>query len=127
MDNVEHIYAAADPDYTNYEIVVSFSDIEAPAEVNPDQFYGMAWTVGKKPEADDILSYDLNADGIVNDLDIIFALNNLANRDSSSKSYAIGDINSDGEIDARDLGELLDQTKNNRRADWRVRQENKTQ
>jgi len=127
MDNVEHIYAAADPDYTNYEIVVSFSDIEASAEVNPDQFYGMAWTVGKKPEADDILSYDLNADGIVNDLDIIFALNNLANRDSSSKSYAIGDINSDGEIDARDLGELLDQTKNNRRADWRVRQENKTQ
>lgn len=125
VDNVEHIYAAADPNYTNYEVVVSFSDIDAQPEVNPEQLYGLAWTVSEKQETDDILSYDLNADGIVNELDIILALNSLANRDKSPNSYLIGDVNSDGEIDARDLGELLNQTKSNRRADWRVEQENK--
>ena len=125
VDNVEHIYVTADPNYTNYEVVVSFSDIDAEAEANPDQFYGLAWTISEKQETDDILSYDLNADGIVNELDIIFALNNLANRDKSPNTYLIGDINSDGEIDARDLGELLNQTKSKRRADWHVNQENK--
>jgi hypothetical protein len=125
VDNIEHIYADADPNYTNYEVVVSFSDIEAEAETNPDQLYGLAWTVGKKLVTDNIFSYDLNADGVVNDLDIIFALNNLANSDESSDGYLMGDLNSDGEIDARDLGKLLNQTKNNRRADWHVEQKNK--
>ncbi len=123
VDNVEHIHADAHPAYTHYEVIVSFSDIDAEVEANPDQLYGMAWTVGRKQETDNIFSYDLNADGIVNDLDIIFALNNLASSDKSSDTYLMGDLNSDGEINARDLGELLNQTKNNRRADWHVERE----
>jgi len=125
VDNVEHIYANADPNYTNYEVVVSFSDIESEVEVNPDQLYGLAWAVGEKQNSDDILAYDLNADGIVNELDIVLALNSLANSEKSPNSYIIGDRNSDGEIDAKDLGELLNQTKSNRRADWHVEEKNK--
>ena len=127
VDNVEHIHAAADPNYTDYEIFVSFSNIDQQQQPKANQLYGLAWTVSEKQETDSILWYDLNADGIVNDLDIIFALNSLANREDSPNGYLIGDINSDGEIDARDLGELLDQTKNNRRADWRIKQENKAE
>lgn len=125
VDNVEHICKAADPNYTNYEVVVSFSDIESEIESNPDQTYGLAWAVGQRQNGDSILSYDLNADGVVNELDIILALNNLTNSDKSPNSYIIGDLNSDGEIDAKDLAELLKQTKDNRRADWHVEQENK--
>ena len=61
--------------------------------------------------------------GIVNELDIIEALNDLANSDKSQSGYLLGDINPDGAIDAKDLGELLNQTKNNRRAEWHVQQE----
>ena len=88
-----------------------------------DQLYALAWTVSEKQETDNILWYDLNADGIVNELDIIEALNDLANSDKSQNGYLLGDINPDGAIDAKDLGELLNQTKNNRQADWRVRRE----
>jgi hypothetical protein len=125
VDNVEHIYAAADPNYINYEVVVSFSDIDGEIETNPDQLYGLAWAVGEQHNSDDILAYDLNADGIVNELDIILALDNVTNSDKSPNSYIIGDLNSDGEIDAEDLAELLNQTKSNRRADWHVKQKNK--
>lgn len=125
VDNVEHIYAQADPNYTNYEVVVSFSDIDGETEANPDQLYGLAWNIGEKQNSDNILTYDLNADGIVNETDIILALNNLTDSDKSPESYIIGDVNSDGEIDAKDLGELLNQTKSNRRADWRVERKNK--
>lgn len=125
VDNVEHIYAAADPNYTNYEVVVSFSDIDGQVEANPDQLYGLAWTVGQQQNSDDILSYDLNADGIVNELDIVLALNSLTNSEKSPNNYIIGDLNSDGEIDAKDLGELLNQTKSNRRAEWHAEKKNK--
>ncbi|MHC4579868.1 MAG: S8 family serine peptidase [Planctomycetota bacterium] len=122
VDNVEHIHAAADPNYTDYEIFVSFSDIDQ-QQPKANQLYAVAWTVNGKQETDNIFWYDLNADGIVNELDIIEALNNLANRDESQNGYLLGDINPDGAIDAKDLGELLNQTKNNRRADWRVQRE----
>ena len=125
VDNVEHIFKAADPNYIHYEVVVSFSDIDGEIETNPDQLYGLAWAVGERQNSDNILSYDLNADGIVNELDIILALNSLTNSEKSPNNYIIGDRNSDGEIDAKDLGELLNQTKSNRRADWRVEQKNK--
>jgi len=125
VDNVEHIHAAADPKYTDYEIFVSFSNIDQ-QQPKANQLYGLAWTVGEKQETDNILWYDLNADGIVNDLDIIEALNNLSNSDKLQNGYLLGDINPDGAIDAKDLGELLNQTKNNRRADWHVQRENKS-
>ncbi|MBL7185677.1 MAG: S8 family serine peptidase [Phycisphaerae bacterium] len=126
VDNVEHIHVAADPNYTDYEIFVSFSSIDQQQEPKANQLYALAWTVSEKQETDNILWYDLNADGIVNDLDIIEALNNLSNSDKLPNSYLLGDINPDGAIDAKDLGELLNQTKNNRRADWHVQQENKS-
>jgi hypothetical protein len=127
VDNVEHIHAAVDPNYTDYEIFVSFSDMDRQTEPKANQIYGLSWTVSEKQETDNILWYDLNADGIVNDLDIIEALNNLSSSDKSQNGYLLGDINPDGAIDANDLGELLNQTKNNRRADWHIEQEDKTE
>ena len=127
VDNVEHIHAPVDPNHTDYEIFVSFSDIDQQREPQANQRYGLAWTVSEEQETDSIFLYDLNADGIVNNLDIIAALNNLSNSDKSQNSYLIGPINPDGAIDGKDLGEFLNQTKNNRRADWHVQQENKSE
>lgn len=127
VDNVEHIHVEADPNYTDYEIFVSFSNIDGQTDPKTNQLFGLAWTIGEKQEADNILWYDLNADGIVNDLDIIAALDNLSNSDKLQNSYLLGDINPDGTIDAKDLGELLNQTKNNRRADWHVQQESNSE
>jgi hypothetical protein len=111
VDNVEHIHIAADAGYTNYRIIVSFSDIDNPKEPALSQRYGIAWNV-QKQEADNIFSYDINADGVVNQADLLIILNNL----KSSDGYLIGDINPDGVIDARDLETILGNL--NQQAGW---------
>ena len=111
VDNVEHIHIDADAGYTNYKIIVSFSDIDNPKEPALSQRYGIAWNVQKK-ETDNIFWYDINADGVVNQADFLIILDNL----KSSDGYLIGDINSDGVIDAHDLGTILD--KRNPQSDW---------
>jgi hypothetical protein len=121
VDNVEHIYFAAKADYTNYKIIVSFSNIENPKEPALSQRYGIAWNVQTKQEIDDIFWYDMNADGIVNEADFLIMLNNST---KSPDSYLIGDIKKpNGVIDANDLGAILDNQ--NRQADWLIKQENK--
>ncbi|MHC4143580.1 MAG: S8 family serine peptidase [Planctomycetota bacterium] len=125
VDNVEHIYVAADAAYANYEIIVSFSGTDEKTEPDRGERYGLAWTVGDKPEADNIFLYDLNADGIVNEDDLVIALNNLLNSGNSPDTYLIGDIKPDGAIDAADLARILDQIQINRRADWHTEQEEK--
>ena len=116
VDNVEHIHSAADTGYTNYKIIISFSNIEDSKEPALSQRYGIAWNVRKKQETDNIFWYDINADGIVNEADFLIMLNNLLNSTKSPDSYFIGDINPNGVIDVYDLGAVLD--KHNRQADW---------
>lgn len=106
-DNLEHIYYQADANFTEYEIIVSYSrdhDINQPAISPP---YGLAWNVAPKPARDDALWLDLNADGSVNDLDVAVLLDNILAGIDTPDRYLFGDINSDGIIDVNDLQILL--------------------
>lgn len=122
-DNIEHIYAKADANFTNYELIVTFSNIDDPNQTPADQRYGLSWNVSKQ-DNDNILLYDLNADGIVNDLDLTAIVDNLlAGLKSSETSpvqnrgaYLLGDINADGSIDEKDF-EIILQHKDDI-ADW---------
>jgi hypothetical protein len=116
VDNVEHIHHPADANYTDYEIVVSTSDIRDPNLTDAAQRYGLAWNVSDGYDSDSIFWYDLNADGIVNNLDFIVLLTNLLNSTKSPESYLLGDINADGVIDIKDV-EILSKHKDTQ-ADW---------
>jgi hypothetical protein len=126
VDNLEHIYCKADANFTNYEIVVLFSDSQSP--ITNDQLpitaqrYGLAWNVGKKQNSDNILLYDLNADGIVNDLDLTILVDNILTGVKSPGNYLLGDINADGTIDKKDFKILLDHKDTT--ADWYTTKEN---
>jgi hypothetical protein len=98
VDNVEHIYCGTDANYTNYEIVVGYSN---PNE--PNQQYALAWNITDKPNDENILWYDLNTDGVVDELDCTILANNWLTSIQSPQTYLLGDINSDGSIDIRDL------------------------
>lgn len=121
VDNVEHIYVLANPNYTNYEIVLSLNDTDDPGEIARIQRYGLAWNISDKQEADSIFWYDLNADGIVNESDFTILLNNILNSTKSPEGYLLGDINADGAIDINDFKILWEH--NNRQADWYTKQE----
>jgi hypothetical protein len=70
-DNVEHVYFAADPNYTDYQLVVRQS-VSHPFK----QSYGFAWRTGEDSSAGNPFWYDLNNDSVVNDVDemIFFVL-----------------------------------------------------
>jgi hypothetical protein len=106
VDNVEHIYRQADPNYTNYEIVVSYSDVEDSNQAPAVQQYALAWNVGSAAETDDSLLYDLNADGIVNRSDFDVLVDNYITYNPPG-GYFMGDINSNGAFDANDLQSFL--------------------
>lgn len=125
VDNVEHIHIAADAGYTNYKIIISFSNIDDPKEPALSQRYGIAWNVQDSQEADNIFWVDINADGVVNKADFLIMLNNLLDSDKSPDSYLIGDINPYGAIDIYDLVAILDNQ--NRQADWLTKREDKAE
>ena len=115
VDNVEHIYYLVDSNYTDYEIVVSVSDPEA-GRLDSNHRYGLAWSADVAHDKESILRYDLNADGIVNELDFIILAENMAAVTKSPDSYMFGDINSDNTIDINDVQILFDHV--NLKADW---------
>ena len=110
VDNVEHIYCRLDPNYNNYEIILSFGDSNESQIIEP---YGLAWRISDIADQNNICWYDLNADGIVNTVDVTILQDNIT---KPAKDYPLGDINNDGAIDIKDLGLLMDQQ--NRTADW---------
>ncbi|MGA1979099.1 MAG: S8 family serine peptidase [Sedimentisphaerales bacterium] len=131
IDNVEHIYARCDANHTNYELVVTFSNIDDPNQTASAERYGLAWLVRRslgeggnvsKQDNDNILLYDLNADGIVNDLDLTILVDNVLTSAKSPKTYLLGDINADGTIDKKDFKILLDHK--DATADWYKTEEN---
>ena len=123
VDNVEHIHIDANAVYTDYKIIVSFNNIENPKEPALSQQYAIAWNVQSKQETDNIFWYDINADGIVNEVDVLIILNNST---KSPDNYLIGDTYPpDGVIDANDLGAILNNQ--NRQADWLTKQEDKAE
>jgi hypothetical protein len=128
-DNVEHFHFAADPNYTNYKIILRFSDNENQETSAVSQRYGFAWNVREREKTDNIFMYDLNADGIVDDLDFTIILNNLTESTQSDESYVLGDIKPegkpDGVINSEDVEALFQEIRNGRRADWYSKIENK--
>lgn len=123
MDNVEHIYRRTDPNYTNYEVTVSFSDTDKRVETAATQRYGLAWNISNKKEDNSVFWYDLNADGIVNELDFTILANNMISSLQSPESYIMGDLNNNGEIDVNDV-EIFIRHKN-AKADWLTKAEPK--
>lgn len=115
VDNVEHIFFVTVPPYAQYKIVVTYANLSGVMPAATER-YALAWTVDEKSREENILWYDLNADGIVNELDFKILMDNLMQVRKSPQSYLIGDINMDGTIDARDVQELLE--RHNRMADW---------
>ena len=122
VDNVEHIYCQTDANYTNYEIAVSFGNIDNQSKTAAEECYGLAWNVSVAQHNDSIFLYDLNADGIVNQMDFNILVNNLVSSRQSSESYMLGDINTNGAIDVNDVEILVTHT--NIKADWHTAQEN---
>jgi len=116
VDNVEHIHAVADANYTNYELAVLYSNINDQNEIATTQRYGLAWNVSDKEDDDSIFWYDLNADGIVNEPDFAIFLDNWLTSIQSPETYLLGDVNTDGVIDVNDLQILTEHR--NKRADW---------
>jgi hypothetical protein len=112
VDNVEHIYFRADANYTNYEIAVSGE----PSQATKAQRYGLAWSVIDAENRDGILWYDLNADGIADDLDMVVFLENWIASVQSPDSYIIGDINNNGTFDIDDA--YIFMTREKQQADW---------
>jgi hypothetical protein len=120
VDNVEHIHAIADQGYQHYRIVLSFSDDEDPQQSALSQRYALAWNVSEIDESDNIFWYDLNADGIVDELDFNIMLSNLAESAKSPETYCLGDIKRDGTINSYDIETLFQAIKDGRQADWRA-------
>jgi hypothetical protein len=116
VDNVEHICFGTLPEYTQYKIVVSFGNPAGQTPATARERYALAWSVEEKSQEENILWYDLNADGIVNELDSAILITNLTAERNSSQAYLLGDVNGDGRLDDRDVREMLD--RQNRTADW---------
>jgi len=122
-DNVEHIYCAADANYTDYEIVVRYSDAIEPNQLRAflrkqerGHLYGLAWKTADTQKHDSIFWHDLNADGIVNELDFTVLLDNMLSSIKTPENYCYGDINGDGIINSADFQILMQHV--NQQADW---------
>lgn len=109
-DNLEHIYTRIDPNYTNYQLTVSFSPDYLPAE-NILQPFAVAWDSVEEIDKDNFLSYDLNCDGKVNEEDSMLLMKNWLQNVLTPEKYVIGDINNDGQIDMQDV-DILTKHKN---------------
>ncbi|HIJ71635.1 MAG TPA: S8 family serine peptidase [Planctomycetes bacterium] len=107
-DNVEHIHCRVDPNYTTYEIVVTFSSSAINSGSDLSQRYGLAWNVHTADNRDSTLWYDLNYDGSVDALDFTILFKNLDRPADSDAGYLLGDINMDGVIDINDVAILME-------------------
>jgi hypothetical protein len=90
-----------------YEIVLYHSDAEGHDQAHTPQQYGLAWNVAAAPGTDDVLWYDLNADGIVDDSDFFGTLIKDWITHKGPGGYFHGDTNSDGVFDEKDLQDFM--------------------
>jgi hypothetical protein len=118
FDNLEHIHLSADPNFTTYELVVTFSDIDNPKATDPAQTYAVAWSAKKHNQKDSIYYYDLNTDGFVDNQDMLILAQNMLYFASEPAFNPYGDINSDGTIDFNDFTLIASQV--NRKADFNI-------
>ncbi|RKY10280.1 MAG: hypothetical protein DRP65_06865 [Planctomycetota bacterium] len=108
-DNVEHIYCAADPNYSTYELIVTFSNPADSDVLNPAlERYGLAWRTDEADTTENIYWYDLNYDGSIDVMDFTTLLKNLNSPADTEAGYLLGDINMDGMIDIKDVVILME-------------------
>lgn len=71
VDNVEHIFCKADPNYSHYEVVVTCTGPADGQQVSGQQTerYGVAWDLRPAKWQDNRWWNDLNADGVIDYLD----------------------------------------------------------
>ncbi len=108
VDALEHIYCAADPNYSNYELIISYSKLDDRDNSSVSHRYALAWGLAEGPDDENILWYDLNADGSVDDRDLTTLLDNWITSRSQPDSYYLGDIDGDGSVDFNDIEILYD-------------------
>lgn len=102
LDNLQHIYHVANETTTLAILIRGLENKD-----NPSERFGLAFTTDQKNWSGDLLSADLNADGTINDLDLMEFVN-LQSSDSESKpSLSKGDLNNDGILDDLDMNEIL--------------------
>ena len=104
-DNVEHIYAAADPNYSRYEIVIGPGESGIRSE--GAEAYGIAWRIVAKDDKQDARWYDLNSDTIIDHLDFAVAMDNLEKTKDDISGYIPGDIDLNGVVTIEDLMTLM--------------------
>ena len=107
VDNVEHIFRTADPNFKMYEIIVSYSDINDANRIPASQRYGIAWNVEEIQDSNKNSWFDLNGDGLTDKLDLVVMFENVAAAIRTPGRYLIGDITNDGQIDVSDFKLLM--------------------
>jgi hypothetical protein len=111
VDNLEHIYCRLDPNYTDYEIIVTFSGNTAAGNTSAAP-YAIAWLVNDNQNQENPFRYDINTDGVVDSLDVQVLFDRWVETIKSPNYYFIGDINGDGVFDEKDI-EILNAHINN--------------
>ncbi len=109
-DNLEHLYSRLDPNYTNYQLTISFSPNSQHAE-NINQPFAVAWDTAEQIDTNNILFYDLNCNGQVTLEDSMLLVKNWLQNELSPEKYTIGDINNDSLINMHDIN-ILNKYKN---------------
>lgn len=114
VDNIEHIFVRPDPNYTIYNLIVSYGEKTNFNQPLIEQRYAVAWDASPAdkntphPEkAFDISWYDLNGDGVVNEADFTILMNNIVKSRLSPNDYIVGDLNANGTVDVNDLKILI--------------------
>ncbi len=111
VDNVEHIHCPTDPAYDTYRIVVSYSRNQNLETIPKKQLYAVAWDVKQKPVEKHLSYYDLNADGTIDNDDVVKLIDNWLTILKSPNSYQFGDLDDSGSIDSNDLNLFLNQSR----------------
>jgi hypothetical protein len=120
LDNLQHIYYISDQQQSVALVVRSG---ENPRPNVSHERVALAFTTTDQNESGDLLSGDLNADGIIDidDAQLLFMqIDHFAQENSfypwDDQSFQTGDLNQDGTIDMKDFHELLQNL--NRQSNW---------
>lgn len=103
--NTEHIFCKLDPNYTQYDIVVTRNPYSV-SDIPPgEQHFAVSWNVSNPDMEQNEGWYDLNYDGEINETDISILMDNLIKSKNSPQTpdYLFGDINGNSKIDIEDL------------------------
>jgi len=110
LDNLQHIYYTGDVEIPRAALVVSGADFDNSASAMQRETYGLAYEANTDNWTGDQLSGDINADGIVDENDLIqFMEQGAAANNESSNLNGGQDPNTAGRLDEAVIGNIVDQ------------------